>query len=141
MMGQHERRAQADAGGRLVRQNAGSSLLEAVVMLLVGFYFLRGITGVSDSAVYNGSVFVVAWTFRIGGLVLLAVALLCWVGWRQVLLVDAIVSGAIGVSFVVTGAIWVVNSDLMGALVVLFGLMSLHSVRSYHVRVNSSGKP
>ncbi len=81
MMGQHERHAQVDAGGRLVRQNAGSSLLEAAVMLLVGFYFLSGLTGVSSSAVYNHSVPVVMWTFRIGGLALLAIVS-TWAAWR-----------------------------------------------------------
>ena len=112
-----------------MRQNAGSSLLEAAVMLLVGFYFFATPAAEPGWGIGDYAAATVVWTFRGGGLLMLGISLLCWMGWGNALLVGAIASGLVGLFFVLSGAVLVADSSLMGALVVLFGLMSLHSAR------------
>lgn len=123
--------ANREARGQIARQHAGSALLEALVMLFMGaFYLWQGLTGISSWALYNYAVTAAVWTFVAGGVLMALVALLCAMGWDRALLVDVVVSGAVGVAFASTGAIWLANSDAMGILLVLFALMSFYSARA-----------
>ena len=131
----------AVAARLIVRQHAGSTLLEAAVLLFVGFYFLGGLSGISDSQIYNTSVTAVRLAFQGGGVAMLVVAMLCWIGWRYALAVDAVVSAILGLAFLITGGIWLVNGDMMGVLILIFGVMDLSSARASwarHLFVTSS---
>jgi len=114
----------------LVRASAASALIEAAIFLVVGFFVLRNLVFSLDSSpLFVTAVKTVAWAFRLGGTCLLAVGLLALIPWRYAPLTDTVVSGAVGLVFVIGGGIWV-TSDFMGAIVLLFGLMSLNSARN-----------
>jgi len=117
--------AQSDAANRIIRQHAFSALL-----MVVGFVFFEGPDLQADWVITDFSVAVVVLTFRGGGLLMLAVALLCLVGWRKALLADAIVSLVIGVLFTLSGLSLVLGGSFLGALVIIFGLMDLNSARA-----------
>ena len=115
------------ASESVVRSRAGSILAEAAVMLVVGFYFFAG--GLGGSELVDYAAFATVWTFRGGGIALLAVGLLCLSGWRESLLANALLDLAIGLVFAVSGAILMVDHNASGLLIGLFGLMSLGSAR------------
>ncbi len=83
-----------------VRSNALSAAVAAALMILFGFYYLGKPTG---TGLFPLSALGFYYTLRIGGIAMAAIAVGSFVGFRPVLLVDAIVSVAIGVLFVLTG--------------------------------------
>jgi hypothetical protein len=114
----------------IVRRSTSNSLLEAALLLAVGFYLRwSGLQGISNSQLYNRSVDMVIWTFIVGGFLVLGTMLLCWTGRPWTLIVDGLVSALIGVSLLGCGIIWLSQSDIQGILVVLFGLFDLSAAR------------
>lgn len=109
----------------LVRANLGSTLLEAVVLLLMGFY-LFGYFG--DDPVYSpGNLLCLA--CRIGGFGLLGATVMRALGWPLALLADALMNAAISLVFIYIGAIWAYFGDIIGFLLLFFGVLSLNSAR------------
>ncbi len=108
-----------------MRQTAFSALLGAAMMLFVGFVF--GLKGVGDSATYNTSVDAFTWTLKVGGIVMLVAAGLCWSGWRGSLWVDAVLAGTIGLVLLGIAMVWMGYGDYQGFLVLIFGAMFMHS--------------
>jgi hypothetical protein len=107
-------------------QVAGSAAIAGVLMVLVGFWL--GLTGISNSEVYNHSVTVFNWTMRIGGIAMFVIAALAYLGWRPVLAIDTVIAVTTGLLMVGVGLIWLINSDLLnGVLVLLFGGMFVRS--------------
>jgi len=114
----------------IVRGSMGGSLLEAGLLLAVGFYLRwSGLVGVSSSQLYNWSVNIVVWTLLIGGVLVLGVTALCWTGRPWALIVDGLVSLLIGVSLLGCGIIWLSKADVQGILVVIFGLFDLNAAK------------
>ena len=133
-MAEHLDRA-SRTSANLVRANAGSALLEAAMMLLIGGYLhYIGLTGVSDSQLYNLSIPVLVWVLLLGGTLMLAVSGLCFLGWRYALAADTVVSGLSGILILLCGGVWLMNSDLFqGGILLIFGVMSVNSARnSWH---------
>ncbi len=96
-------------------------------MLFIGFYF--GLEGISQSRIYNLSVGAFTLSMKVGGFLMLAAALLCWIEWRPGLGFDAVLTAAIGVSILIEGIIWLVFSDLQGLFMLIFSLIFLNSAR------------
>jgi hypothetical protein len=120
-----------EAARQIIRRNTTSSYFEVALVLFVGLYFWStGLQGVSDSKLYNASVTTAVWTFLIGGVVLLAGAILCSIGLWPGLLIDAVANLLIGLLLLASGAIWLVWGDLSGALIGLFGLISMNAARA-----------
>jgi hypothetical protein len=129
MRQENQERGQSGAVREIVRRNATSSLLEAAVMLVVGFGFFKppGLGPGAEPAQY--AVAVVIWTFRGGGVLMLGIALLAYSGWPRTPLLDSITSIVIGLLLVVSGGVWLMAGDTTALLIVLFGLMSLYAAR------------
>jgi hypothetical protein len=104
------------------------SIISAVLFLYIGFGL--GLTGVSDSPFYNGSVTVFAWLARIVGIGLLIVAGLAYTR----LPFAAPLSFAMGllatVGCLAIGAVWLFHGDGSGLLILLFGALNGNSTRS-----------
>ena len=83
-----------------VRGNALSAAIAAALMIVFGFYYLGKPTG---AGLFSLSALAFYYTLRIGGIAMAAIAVGSLAGFRPVLLVDAVVSIAIGVLFVLTG--------------------------------------
>lgn len=83
-----------------VRGNALSAAIAAALMILFGFYYLAKPTG---AGLFSLSALAFYYTLRIGGIAMAAIAVGSFVGFRPVLLVDAVVSVAIGVLLVLSG--------------------------------------
>jgi len=136
-MSEHVREGQGGGEWKvLVRANARPAFIEAVILLVVGFFLILTPDG-AELPLVRWSVYAVMWTFRLGGLCVLAVALLSLKGWSGAPLADAVVSGLIGVVLVVCGVIWIAHwgevgskTGWMGVVIMLFGLLSLHAVRN-----------
>ena len=105
-----------------------SSLLEGVVMLVIGLMFHTR-TAEADWGPVEYALAIAVWTFRGGGLTMLGISLLCYLGWRNAPLVDTVASALIGLLLVASGATLVQGHGLTGLLILLFGLMSLHAAR------------
>jgi len=132
-----------EARRRMARANAGSTLFEAVLLLLVGFVFLGGLSGISEWELFNVAVAVTVWAFKIGGLLMLGVAILCWVGCPKALAIDAVVNALIGSALILAGAVWLLAGHLYGLLFLLIGGMLLNSMlRSWrHYRLTGFAAP
>ena len=113
------------------------SIISALLFLYIGFG-LR-LTGVSDSALYNGSVTVFVWLARIIGIGLLIVAGLAYIR----LPFAAPLSFAMGLlataGCLAIGAIWLVHGDGSGLLILLFGVLNGGSTRSAWVAWRRAG--
>jgi hypothetical protein len=110
------------------RQIAPNSALVAVLMLAFGWVY--GLSGASESALYNLTVEAFNWMLRVGGLAMAVVAGLCFMGRRAGLLLDFIVSGACAAVMLVCGVYWLgrwaadtknVPFDLQDVLILVFG--------------------
>lgn len=117
-----------EARRRMVRANAGSTLFEAVLFLLVGFVFLGGLSGVSEWGLFNAAVAVTVWAFKIGGLLMLGVAILGWMGCPRALAFDAGVNALIGSALILASVVWLLAGYMYGLLFVLIGGMLLNSM-------------
>lgn len=113
---------------RSMSEIAFSAFIGAALMLYVGFGM--NLSGVSDSAFYNGSVAAFTWTMKIGGIAMGAVALLLWAGLRPALLVDAVLAAAIGAVLMGTGLVWMANGDMQGILNLVFGVLFLGAAKT-----------
>jgi len=110
----------------VLRQVAFSALVAGVLMILVGFWM--GLQGVSQSEVYNTSVTAFVWLMRVGGISMLLVALLAFVGWERVLALDAVLATVIGAGMALVALLWLANSDLInGVLILVFGGLFVRS--------------
>ena len=122
--------SRSENAATIVRGNARGSLLEAALLLAIGFYLRwSGLEGISRSQLYNWSVDVVVWTFLIGGFLILGVMLLCWTGRPWALIVDGLVSLLIGAALVGCGIVWLIHSDIQGILILLSGLLVLSAAK------------
>ena len=83
-----------------VRGNAWSAAIAAALMILFGFYYLGKPTG---TGLFPLSALGFYYTLRIGGIAMAVIAVGSFAGFRPVLLVDAVVSVAIGVLLILTG--------------------------------------
>ena len=129
----------------IVRGNVSSALLEAALLLAIGFYMRLGGWHGEGIRVYVLSVDVVVWTILIGGFLFLGSALLCWTGRPWALLVDGLLSILIGVVFVGCGIIWLSQQDFLGLLIIVFGLYDFNAAKgswaSYRMAVATSRFP
>ncbi|MHC4675950.1 MAG: hypothetical protein ACYTBZ_25955 [Planctomycetota bacterium] len=106
-----------------------AALVAAGLMLFFGFYWCGGLSGISESGIYNLSVGLFVRTLQFGGLAMLLSAGLCWTGWRRALLIDAVFAAIIGLLMVAEGLVWMVHNDLQGILLLIFGVVFLHSAK------------
>jgi hypothetical protein len=122
--------SRSENAAAIVRGSASGFLLEAALLLAIGFYLRwSGLEGVSRSQLYNWSVDVVVWTFLVGGFLILGVMLLCRTGRPWTLLVDGLVNLLIGASLVGCGVIWLSHSDIQGILILISGLLVLSAAK------------
>lgn len=108
-------------------QVAFGAAIGAALMLYVGFGM--NLSGISDSALYNGSVAAFTWTMKIGGALMGLSALLLYLGWEPSLFFDAILTGVVGVVLIGSGGVWMLHQDMQGILSLIFGAMFLVSAR------------
>ncbi|MGQ9650677.1 MAG: hypothetical protein ACUVXJ_11250 [Phycisphaerae bacterium] len=122
--------SRSENAATIVRGSTSGSLLEAVLLLAIGFYLRwSGLEGISRSRLYNWSVDVVVWTFLIGGFLILGVMLLCWTNRPWALIVDGLVNLLIGTALVGCGIIWLSHSDIQGILILISGLLVLSAAK------------
>jgi hypothetical protein len=114
---------------RKAKDNALWIGIVAVLMLYFGWGV--GLVGISDNAFYNTTVDIFYWMLKIGGICLLAAAILCFAGLRIGLLLDAVVSAVCGLIMVSCSAYWLIDEgvNLQYVLYVLFGVMFLNAAR------------
>ena len=114
---------------RALQSHALSSVFEAALMLVVGFLLFDSPAPRVDWQITDYAPAIVVWTFRYGGIAIGGVALLCFMGSRKGFMVDAVVNGVIGILFILSGLSLVADGNLIGALIVIFGAMSLNAAR------------
>lgn len=129
MQEQSQEHGQCGAATEIVRRNATSSLLEAAVMLVVGFAFFNLPKLDEDATPAHYAWAIMVWTFRGGGLLMLGVSLLAYLGWPRAPFIDAVASIVLGLLLLISGGVLLVDKQQTGLLVVLFGLMSLYAAR------------
>lgn len=129
---------------RRVRSNAWSAAIAAALMILFGFYYLGKPTG---TGLFPLSALGFYYALRIGGIAMAAIAVGSFVGFRPVLLVDAVVSVAIGVLFVLTGVGMLLGGGdaFQTILSVVFGAMffsaGVRNWRDYFLLAPASDRP
>ncbi|MHC5110886.1 MAG: hypothetical protein ACYTHJ_13535 [Planctomycetota bacterium] len=123
-----------DVGSR-ARMNTQASAFTAGMMILFGyFYFL--IPESPSNLVENANVWFV-YALRIGGLLMVAVAVLCSLGHSLGLLMDAIISTTVGVVLLATGVIMLFDGGItlecaaIGFAGVMLGTAGLRIGRDY----------
>jgi hypothetical protein len=104
---------------------AFSAAIGAGLMLFVGFFF--NLKGIGNSDFYDLSVDGFTWMMKIGGALMAVVAALLWAGLRPALLVDAILTLALGLLMLIIGAVWMAFRDYQGILLLIFGAIYLRS--------------
>ena len=109
-----------------VRQNAWSAGIAAILLIVFGFYYLGRPTG---TGLFERSALIFFFTLRVGGIALAAIAVGSVLAYRPVLVIDAVVSVAIGVAFALTGVGMLVGGGgtLQTVLQVVFGGMFISS--------------
>lgn len=120
-----------------VRQLAFSTLIGGLLMCFIGFYLNP--RGFGASQLYIASVAVFTLTMKIGGCAMLAMAGLCYAGWRPAALLDAVLAGAIGVLLAAIGIIWFSRGNVEGLLLLIFSLLFLHSARQSWLTFRMTG--
>ena len=114
------------AAGR-VRQNAGSAALAAALMIGFGFFTDPQHIG-SDLFSVGARLFY--FTLRVGGVLLALVAALSLTGRPFVLLIDALLSAAIGVVLVASGGLTLYDGGgFQSVLALIFGAMFIGAGR------------
>ena len=86
-----------------VKRNARQVLLPAAVVLLAGWYLFHPISDPTTASEY--AIAILAWSLRIGGIVLLGAAGICWTGALIGLVLDAVVSSCLAVVLTVSSLI------------------------------------
>lgn len=111
-----------------VRRNAGQALFPAILVLVVGWGFMQPASHPETTAATV--VAVMAWTLRIGGILLLIAAALCWTGALVGFLLDAMVSTCVAVGLIAATLVSV-QSLLRGDLfVIVFAVFAALYVRA-----------
>ncbi len=111
-----------------VRQNAWSAAVAAACLLLFGFFAGFAIPIVTNLFTLGDAVF--NYTLRFGGVLMVAVVIGSLSGWVTALLMDAVVSVAIGVLLAFSGVAMIVGGGVITLnyiLYVIFGVMFVSS--------------
>lgn len=109
------------------------TLVSAGLFLYVGFG-MRGLVGVSSSAIYNGSVAALVWGARIIGLAILGGAALSCLRMPGAVFVDLVSSAAATALCAGVGAIWLPHGDMQGVLLLLLALVNAAAMRGAWLR-------
>lgn len=136
---------QRDPSARIpaIQQRAGSALFEGIILLAIGFWpdFLRMPVYDPGWTTADYAAAGVIWALRIGGAVMVAIAIASWLSWRSALLADALASLALGLVFMATGAILLMDTGfaLVPAVLVLIGFYDIHAARGSWLTHRSLG--
>jgi len=121
----------------IVRGSMSGSLLDAALLLVVGFLFFNSPDFSDNQNTVDHAVDILVWALRAGGCLAMVAAILCWTGRPWVLLFDSAVSLSIGIAVLVPALIVLVDGSVIAIVVGLFGVMSLYNARStwsnYHL--------
>lgn len=132
------------------RQAASYTAFSGLVMLLYGAYlFSTGFSAVSSApAIYSAAIELFKWTLLVGGLLLLVTAVVCAVGHRAGLILDAVISGVCGALLVGCAGIWFAKGrgfDIQDAVVMIFGVIlvreAMGSWKIYVASASQTGFP
>ncbi|MBK8269533.1 MAG: hypothetical protein IPK83_15015 [Planctomycetes bacterium] len=115
---------------RHASQNAGMAAFAGLILLVFGIWYLRHpMSPAFKRGEFYEFLFVLfRWTLCIGGVSLLGVAVICMIGKSIGLLLDAIVSGLVGILLLVCAVGWICyesSVDLTNIVVLLVSLMLL----------------
>lgn len=125
-----------------MRQIAGHALIAGAITSAYG-WLVSGV-GISDSAFYNAMVDLFYATLRIGGGLLLLVAVLCHMQKRVGLLLDAgitILMGGVILLYAASGLLAGLGVSVNDIIIGLFGAMFLSSARaSWRVYLEPGGR-
>jgi hypothetical protein len=124
---------------------AGSALFAAALMLLFGLWLWDSITTSADAApTYRVAVAAFQWVLLLGGIAMLISAALCWIGWRNALALDTVLTGLVGLALLIDGLVQAgyelglgYGFDINSGLMVIFGGLFIASARrswGYHTR-------
>jgi hypothetical protein len=115
-------------------QVASSAVFGGILLTVFGaYYWWAELTGISDSGLYNASVTMMVWVPLISGPLMLVVAAMLFAGVRAALLIEAILTLAVGGLLLLIGLVRVGyhfpagSFDLQGILLLIFGGMFLRS--------------
>jgi hypothetical protein len=108
------------------------SLVSAGLFLYVGF--VLGLQGISESAVYNGSVAALTWGARIVGIGLLVTTALTYFRVPGAAILDLLLAALATGGCLVIGVIWIFFSDMQGVLLLLFGALNGSATRAAWIR-------
>ncbi len=111
-------------------QVAGSAAIAGIIMVLLGFWFFRDLVGTSESSVYNISITAFLLTIRVGGVALLVVAALEYMGVGLALVIDAFLTGLAGILLLATAIVWGLNGDIDGLFLLIFAVILLRAAMS-----------
>jgi len=105
-----------------VRSNATSAAIAAACLIYFGFFHLSHPTGNDWFSLGNLILF---YSLRIGGVALAVVAAWSLLGHSGVLIVDAAISVPIGLAFIVSGILMLVDGGgtFQSVLILIFGAM------------------
>lgn len=106
-------------------QYAIGTAIGAACMLYVGFGL--SLEGISTSGLYNSSVDALTWMMKIGGIAMAVTAALLWAGVGLALLIDGVLTLAVGGAMLIIGGIWITHSDMQGFLLLIFGAVYISS--------------
>ena len=104
------------------------SLVSAGLFLYVGFGM--GLVGISDSAVYNGSVTALVWGARVVGIGLLVTTALTYLRVPGAAPIDFLLAALAAAGCLIIGAIWIAFGDMQGILLLLFGALNGSAARA-----------
>lgn len=113
------------------KKNTLYTAITAILMIWCGWF-----TVFEDTT----SVTLFVWTLRLGGIGMVAVALLCFMGMNAGLLMDAIISGLCGVIMVLCGLDWLRHDGfkLFDFIIVVFGVMFVRAAWTSWTLVGAS---
>jgi hypothetical protein len=100
------------------RQNASYTGFSGLMMLAYGWGM--GIHGTSSSAFYNMTVAVVQGVLKFGGIALVAVAVISYMGLGVSLILEAIASGICGAILVMGSLYWMISGQAFGMIDFIF---------------------
>lgn len=118
---------------KYAQYNASTVAFAGFLMLFWAWYSGGGWVYPADaSKVFVFSLHAFDWTLIIGGVAMLIVAAICFLGQRVGLLMETIVSGAIGLVFLLCAAIWVIGNSIGMQTILngIFGFMFISAARS-----------
>jgi hypothetical protein len=119
---------------RQVRAHAGSAALGAALMIFFGFFY---VSEPSRTDLFGKAAFVFIWTLRMGGVLTAVVTLWLATGHRPALFVDAVLAVVIGLLFIGTGLVMLIDGGhwVQSLINLVFGSgfisAGLHSWRNF----------